>query len=111
MCLEFHSLLLEMFINGHHPKQQQKPIHCIIQRHEPDPLARVMQREEIESLFQIGLEPRDLIIFIRISQGFTQAEIADELDLTEAAVSMRVRRTRRRIAEHRRTHDTDAATF
>jgi RNA polymerase sigma factor (sigma-70 family) len=67
-------------------------------RPDPSPEIRVINRAETERLLSSGMRPQDVIMFIRTAQGFSQKEIADELGITEATVSNRMRRSRKRIA-------------
>ena len=76
----------------------------------PDPQVQVIDRTEIERLLSIDMSPHDKIMFVRTAQGFSQAEIADELGLTKRAVSSRMRRNRKRIADNNRNGETDGTT-
>jgi RNA polymerase sigma factor (sigma-70 family) len=72
-----------------------------------DPLRRVIDREEIERLLAVNTDPKDNLIIHRTAQGFSQKEIAEELGLTPEAVSLRIRRVRRKIKSERKVDKDD----
>lgn len=78
----------------------------------PDPQAQVVNSAEIQRLLSIrDMSPQDKIMFIRSAQGWTHAEIGVELGLTESAVSARMHRNRKRIADQKkRDGETDGTT-
>lgn len=61
-----------------------------------DPASTAVDRDSLRHLLPPGTDPDLLIILVRRSQHFTQKEIADELGISEEAVSSRIRRFRRR---------------
>jgi DNA-directed RNA polymerase specialized sigma24 family protein len=71
-------------------------------RPSPDPQVQAVDRTEIERLLSVDMSPKDKIMFIRTAQGFSQKEIADELGMSERAVSSKMRRNRKRIADLKR---------
>lgn len=73
------------------PRQHYAP------RPPPDTHEQVVNRIEVERLLSMDMSPRDKIMFIRTAQGFSQREIAQELGMTEKAVSTRMRRNRRKF--------------
>jgi DNA-directed RNA polymerase specialized sigma24 family protein len=70
------------------------------QKHGPgppeDPESIAVNRDTLRRLLPPNTDPNLVTILVRSSQNFTQKEIADELDISEEAVSNRVRRFRRR---------------
>jgi DNA-directed RNA polymerase specialized sigma24 family protein len=68
----------------------------------PDPLQRVIEWEEFVNLLSVCKNPIDNLIIRRTAQNFSQKEIAEELGLTEEAVSSRIRRARQKIKGERR---------
>jgi sigma-70-like protein len=70
------------------------------QKHGPgppeDPESIAVDRDTLRRLLPSNTAPDLVTILVRSSQNYTQKEIADELGISEEAVSNRVRRFRRR---------------
>lgn len=69
-----------------------------------DPETTAILRDDVERLFPKGAPSNVRLIFLLAANGFTQREIAEELEISEAAVSSATRRFRGRI---RRTFGQD----
>jgi biotin operon repressor len=61
-----------------------------------DPESIAVDRDTLRNLLPPDTDPDLLTILVRSSQQFTQKEIADELGISEEAVSSRIRRFRQR---------------
>jgi hypothetical protein len=61
-----------------------------------NPESTTVDRDTLRRLLPPDTDPDLLTILVRISQHFTQKEIADELGISEEAISSRIRRFRRR---------------
>ncbi len=61
-----------------------------------DPESIAVDRDTLRRLLPSNTNPNLVTILVRSSQNYTQKEIADQLDISQEAVSNRVRRFRRR---------------
>ncbi|MGH4006964.1 MAG: RNA polymerase sigma factor [Pseudonocardiaceae bacterium] len=61
-----------------------------------DPESTAVDRDTLRRLLPLGTDPNLLTILVRRSQQYTQKEIADELGISDEAVSSRIRRFRQR---------------
>jgi Sigma-70, region 4 len=61
-----------------------------------NPESTAVDRDTLRRLLPPDTDPDFLTILVRSSQHFTQKEIADELGISEEAISSRIRRFRRR---------------
>ncbi|MGH3550141.1 MAG: hypothetical protein ACRDQU_18915 [Pseudonocardiaceae bacterium] len=90
-------------MGGHHPEYCVDDVSLLIdhdQKYGPgppdNPESVAVDRDTLRRLLPSNTDPNLVTILVRSSQSFTQKEIADELDISEEAVSNRVRRFRRR---------------
>jgi DNA-directed RNA polymerase specialized sigma24 family protein len=67
-----------------------------------DPESIAIDRDTLRHILPSNTDPALLTILVRSAQNFTQKEIAAELDITEEAVSNRIRRFRRRSHPYHR---------
>jgi DNA-directed RNA polymerase specialized sigma24 family protein len=81
-----------------------------IEQDDDNPLVRLyataaeedaLRAQEIERILDAELSPEDKLMFIRMAQGFKQRTIAEELGISEAAVSTRMRRNRTKFTDRR----------
>jgi DNA-binding CsgD family transcriptional regulator len=90
-------------IGGHRPEYCVDDFSLLVgpdQKYGPgppgDPQSIAIDRDTLRHILPSDTDPALLTILVRTSQNFTQKEIADELGITEEAVSNRIRRFRRR---------------
>jgi hypothetical protein len=72
-----------------------------------DPAGFVAARDLVERLRTAVDRPELWLMFVRTAQGYMQSEIADELEMSQAAVSSAMRRVRHRF--HRKLIESVAA--
>jgi DNA-directed RNA polymerase specialized sigma24 family protein len=90
-------------IGGHRPECCVDDVSLLVdhdQQYGPgppeDPESIAIDRDILRRILPSNTDPALLTILVRSSQNFTQKEIAAQLNITEEAVSNRVRRFRRR---------------
>jgi hypothetical protein len=90
-------------VGGHHLEYSVEDIALLINRDQQygpgppeDPESAAVHRDTLRHLLPPDTDPDLLTILVRRSQHFTQKEIADELGISEEAVSSRIRRFRQR---------------